>query len=605
MSSLGSVNYHVKNIGYLGRRLKLQGVQKTSASKLESRYCLVSCFLMALFICIWPSSTKAATFCVGTAGQLQDALTTAANNEEDDIIRVAQGTYVGNFAYSSSAALTIKGGYSFDCASRTVDPTNTVLDGNGSGPVLTVHIWDDFTADGLTVKNGRGTGDEGGGLYVEGWPRGKVSINNCIISNNDSSAYGGGVCVVRAPPIVILTNNEIAGNFGYQGGGGVYVDGQEGIVTLTNNNIVDNYGYLEGGGVFITSSYSTLNVVTLTNNTISDNIIEFGWTAGVLIDPVRNANIYNNIIWRNVLFSATYDLRIYYTNEVNLFNNDFDHSRALIPGGGIDPSNLDNIAPLFVDAGSGDYRLLPESPCIDTGYNNAPELPGVDLEGHVRIVDGNNDGTETVDIGADEFCDSDIVRADFSASPVFGMRPLTVQFTNHSTACPMTSWSWNFGDGQSSTQPHPSHTFTDAGHFTVSLTVTGLGRSDTETKADYIHVIEPGGDPVIYKVRPRACLPGKNIRIIGTGFGEIQGSSYVVIGNKYGGKMFDADSSRIKLWTNTMIKIRTPKPKCAWFKGNAYRRRIVRVFWASTGDPSTGKYSNEKRFKLLKPDTCP
>ncbi|WP_243670020.1 PKD domain-containing protein [Methanoculleus chikugoensis] len=34
-----------------------------------------------------------------------------------------------------------------------------------------------------------------------------------------------------------------------------------------------------------------------------------------------------------------------------------------------------------------------------------------------------------------------------------------------------TSWSWNFGDGGTSTERNPAHTYTDEGIYTVTLTV--------------------------------------------------------------------------------------------------------------------------------------
>jgi len=80
--------------------------------------------------------------------------------------------------------------------------------------------------------------------------------------------------------------------------------------------------------------------------------------------------------------------------------------------------------------------------------------------------------------------------AGFSASPLSGTRPLPVQFTDTSTNSP-SSWSWNFGDGGTSTLQSPSHTYTTAGTYTVTLTALNAGGSDSETKTDYITVINP------------------------------------------------------------------------------------------------------------------
>ena len=63
--------------------------------------------------------------------------------------------------------------------------------------------------------------------------------------------------------------------------------------------------------------------------------------------------------------------------------------------------------------------------------------------------------------------------AQFSGSPRSGQAPLSVHFTDQSTtgSAAITSWSWNFGDGGTSTQQNPNHTYSSAGSYNVSLTV--------------------------------------------------------------------------------------------------------------------------------------
>lgn len=79
--------------------------------------------------------------------------------------------------------------------------------------------------------------------------------------------------------------------------------------------------------------------------------------------------------------------------------------------------------------------------------------------------------------------------ADFTASTTSGNAPLTVSFTDLSTNNP-TSWSWNFGDGGSSTAQNPAYEYANAGTYTVTLTATNAYGSDVETKVDYITVNE-------------------------------------------------------------------------------------------------------------------
>ncbi len=70
--------------------------------------------------------------------------------------------------------------------------------------------------------------------------------------------------------------------------------------------------------------------------------------------------------------------------------------------GGYDGEGNIDADPLFADPGSGDYHLLRDSPCIDAGNNDAPNLPGFDFEGDPRVMDGNRDGMAVADMGVDE-----------------------------------------------------------------------------------------------------------------------------------------------------------------------------------------------------------
>ena len=79
--------------------------------------------------------------------------------------------------------------------------------------------------------------------------------------------------------------------------------------------------------------------------------------------------------------------------------------------------------------------------------------------------------------------------AEFEGVPLEGPQPLTVTFTEKSVG-EITSWSWSFGDGEASSLQNPVHTFQNAGIYTVSLSVTGPGGSDTEIKTNYITVNE-------------------------------------------------------------------------------------------------------------------
>ncbi len=79
--------------------------------------------------------------------------------------------------------------------------------------------------------------------------------------------------------------------------------------------------------------------------------------------------------------------------------------------------------------------------------------------------------------------------ADFTANPTSGQAPLTVQFTDASKNTTANStYAWNFGNGQTSTQKNPSTTYQNAGDYTITLTVTANGQTNTKTSSSFIRV---------------------------------------------------------------------------------------------------------------------
>lgn len=99
----------------------------------------------------------------------------------------------------------------------------------------------------------------------------------------------------------------------------------------------------------------------------------------------------------------------------------------------------------------------------------------------------SNDGTYTVSLNVDQYICSDassmsvvvnpLPTASFSASNTEGCLPVEVQFSNSSQdITPSSTYEWTFGDGTTSTTQNPSHEYTTAGLYTVSLTVTNTAR---------------------------------------------------------------------------------------------------------------------------------
>jgi PKD repeat protein len=93
------------------------------------------------------------------------------------------------------------------------------------------------------------------------------------------------------------------------------------------------------------------------------------------------------------------------------------------------------------------------------------------------------------------------VTADFDATPTTGNSPLAVDFTDASASNveDITGWLWDFGDGATSVEQNPSHSYAVAGDYTVSLAVTTAHMQGTKTKPNSVHVdsVPPTGIIVI------------------------------------------------------------------------------------------------------------
>ncbi len=99
--------------------------------------------------------------------------------------------------------------------------------------------------------------------------------------------------------------------------------------------------------------------------------------------------------------------------------------------------------------------------------------------------------------------------AAFTASSTTIAAGQNVTFTDQTTNSP-TSWSWVFGDGGTSTSQNPSHTYTTAGTYTVTLKVTNSFGSDSLTKLNFITA---GNPPVAaFTASPTTVTTGQSIQ---------------------------------------------------------------------------------------------
>ena len=259
----------------------------------------------------------------------------------------------------------------------------------------------------------------GGGVHVES-SSGMVTVENNTFSGNRART-GGGVLVSSESDIAVMTDNIFTGNTAVTLGGGAYVVTSAKTAVVTNNVFSKNSAGLYGGGI----AASTRSDATVTNNTFTGNAAsKLGGGAYIMLaHDMAIASIYNNIFWDNKADNGGNDGDDLCINSdsdgngagstVNIYNNclgqdsDFNtgQSEDLYVTATDNYSHGSNITadPLFVDPAHGDLHLTSASPCVDKGFNNAPGIPGKDIEGQPRFADGDGDTNATVDMGAYEY----------------------------------------------------------------------------------------------------------------------------------------------------------------------------------------------------------
>jgi len=328
------------------------------------------------------------------------------------IVWVADGIYTGHGNRDirfKGKRITVKsingpGNCVIDCNGSETDKHRGFNFHNNEGP--------NSILDGFTIINSYGPEEYighnirsvGGAIYCNG---ASPKIIDCIIKNNHATYYGGGIYCQNSN--LTIANSTISGNSlinepYWSNGGGIYsLDSSPKIANcIISGNTVDNFG----GGIYSTNLGATITNCTITNCTITGNAS--GSNSGAIFNVWGNLTIKNSIIRDNSphqIVSYFGDIvSVTYSNIQDgwegLTNIDSDPC-FILPGCWVDANDTDIIVEpsdpnaLWID---GDYYLLPESPCINTGDPNYVAEPNeTDLDGNPRIID------DIIDIGACEF----------------------------------------------------------------------------------------------------------------------------------------------------------------------------------------------------------
>jgi hypothetical protein len=276
-------------------------------------------------------------------------------------VEIRNCTFTANFAESSGGAIGWSG-------SADALPSTAVIH------------------DCVFIKNAaQGTG---GAVSHAGPNAGSLHIQRCWFIENrteEPAEFGGGALGFFESPNPQQNVVEHCVFIGNQSFNGSVLSMYTSAAIMTNCLLHSNHCMAGGHAVItITAAEIALTNCTIVNNTTADGSMG---GVGVPFSTISNCIIRNNT-----------------GAQVGAPQSGFgavtvEHSN--IQGGWPGTGNID-VDPLFVNATEGNFRLASGSPCIDVGHNALAGSATVDLDGNPRIVDGDDNGTAVVDIGAYE-----------------------------------------------------------------------------------------------------------------------------------------------------------------------------------------------------------
>ncbi len=400
-----------------------------------------------------------------------------------------QGSVVNNHTSKNNAFI----GYLADNQSTGTRVEGAEAFNNGVG--LRIDDSPGFRVNGLNATNSTGysalfPGEvpgsyrnmsvSGYGILVVGSP--DVILQGCIASNgtygvslyeSDRSSVAGcradgnvysGVFLDRSPGVSVTD-----GLFGSNSGAGIQVNGSD-RCSLTTSSLSRN-----AVGIRLERARET----RVTGNTIEKN----RWT-GIALFPGANGNTISN----NQVRSENAAIRLASSTGNRIVNNILVGTR-----------------PVDISADS-QPNTWQSQPVVATNILGGPTIGG----NFYGAPDGSGFSDVTIDDNHDGFCDTPYVIGEGNVdtlplapwtsvptlAPVIpainvdgraGMVPYTARFQDMSTGHP-TRWSWSFGDGATSSEQHPVHTYTEPGIYTVTLVAENALGPVAKTERKYISV---------------------------------------------------------------------------------------------------------------------
>ena len=263
---------------------------------------------MAMILALSVGVAGAATITVANtndagAGSLREAIASAASGDTVSFAAGVTGTIVltsGELGIDKD--LTISG----------TGASKLAVDGNANSRVFVVYSSKTVNLSGLTVRNGKVSAGNGGGIHNSG----TLTLSGVEVSDNAVIDYDGGGIFNNQGAVLTISDSVITGNTANDhNSGGIY---NAGTLTMTNSTISGNAAKYYGGGIsnggtatlvhvtiignqsdYAGGGISNFGTITLTDSMIDGNIALTSYGGGIGNEANATLNLSNVIIRNN------------------------------------------------------------------------------------------------------------------------------------------------------------------------------------------------------------------------------------------------------------------------------------------------------------------
>ncbi len=480
--------------------------------------------------------TQAATISVDADCSLANAIRSANGDAQINPLNSCEAGDTGADTIMLTADITLSDALPTITTVISINGNGHFISGDDSRRILNISGSNaNASLDNVTLKDGRASS----GAAISQTNGATLSISNSTFQSNEatSAGTGGGAINHNSSGSLSVSNTIFLDNRAAERGAGIRMAGGGGL-TLTNSTFTNNRAALVGGALYLFSNGATYNVsgssfnrneangqstanfgvggaiavtrgmLNVYNSTFFDNKSD-GAGAAVWVGRNDGANLYHVTMVGNrsnysdagAAFNFEGTLRMYNSIIYNTLDRDTDN-RAKdchnLSGTLVSTNNWIQDGACSA-AYSGDpglaasatgapayYELLITSNAINSAPDDA-NCPATDQRGVTRPQGA------ACDLGAFEL-EAERIPTRPTVDFAYNVSQRTVSFDASAAGAGALSYAWDFGDGGTSSEEDPSHTYASAGTYQVSLTVSNFVGDTSVTKSVPVERIAPTAD---------------------------------------------------------------------------------------------------------------